>query len=342
MSRAKTPGSISRVASAREGKELRGYAPRSSQAVLKLVRRRDPVAILAQTDTGRVEALLPIRYGRMLQSPFAFLRGSAALMAFDLAHGPVSTIRVQACGDCHLMNFGAFATPERQLVFDLNDFDETLPAPFEWDVKRLAASIWVAGRYCRFGERPMRRSRSRGRPNLPREARRVCAVAAVTGLVRQNRCQPDARDRCQWEFGALELGVDRAGGRLHGGAPSSKIDRDRQWPTPHQGSASAGLPSAPRHSLQGEHGPCAARVPRLVTAGVSRAARQLPIRRCRDQKSPASAAWGRSARIALLLAGADDALFLQIKQARRSVLEPYAGKSAYRNHGRASSRSASD
>ncbi len=150
MSRAKTPGSISRVASAREGKELRGYAPRSSQAVLKLVRRRDPVAILAQTDTGRVEALLPIRYGRMLQSPFAFLRGSAALMAFDLAHGPVSTIRVQACGDCHLMNFGAFATPERQLVFDLNDFDETLPAPFEWDVKRLAASIWVAGRYCRL------------------------------------------------------------------------------------------------------------------------------------------------------------------------------------------------
>ena len=86
----------------------------------------------------------------MMHSPFAFLRGAAALMAFDLAKTPVSGLRVQACGDCHLMNFGAFTTPERNVVFDLNDFDETLPAPWEWDIRRLAASIMVAGRYRGF------------------------------------------------------------------------------------------------------------------------------------------------------------------------------------------------
>ena len=90
--------------------------------------------------------LVPIRYGRMLCSPFTFLRGSAALMAYDLAATPTTGLRVQACGDCHLLNFGLFATPERNLVFDLNDFDETLPAPWEWDLKRLAVSIAIAGR----------------------------------------------------------------------------------------------------------------------------------------------------------------------------------------------------
>ena len=104
------------------------------------------MAILEESNQGRVPDLVPIRYGRMLNDPFAFLRGSAAVMAHDLCTTPVSGIRVQACGDCHLANFGLFATPERNLVFDLNDFDETLPAPWEWDIKRLAASFVVAGR----------------------------------------------------------------------------------------------------------------------------------------------------------------------------------------------------
>ena len=102
--------------------------------------------MLEASSLGRVPELIPIRYGRMLASPFAFLRGSAAVMAGDLAATPASGIFVQACGDCHLSNFGLFATPERNLVFDLNDFDETLPAPWEWDIKRLAASFVVAGR----------------------------------------------------------------------------------------------------------------------------------------------------------------------------------------------------
>src|SRR5262252_43968 len=103
--------------------------------------------MLEISNRNRVLSLVPIRYGRMLHSPFAFFRGAASIMAYDLARTPVSGITVQACGDCHLMNFGGFATPERHLVFDVNDFDETFPAPWEWDLKRLAASIAVAARH---------------------------------------------------------------------------------------------------------------------------------------------------------------------------------------------------
>ena len=114
--------------------------------------RRDPIDVLEESNQGRVPELVPIRYGRMSRSPFAFLRGAAALMADDLATTAVSGIQVQACGDCHLANFGLFATPERNLVFDLNDFDETLPAPWEWDLKRLATSFVVCGRDNRLHE----------------------------------------------------------------------------------------------------------------------------------------------------------------------------------------------
>jgi len=112
--------------------------------------RKDPVAILIQTSIGRVESLLPIRYSRMMESPFSFYRGAAAIMAADLPHTAVSGINLQLCGDCHLMNFGGFATPERKLVFDINDFDETFPGPWEWDLKRLAASFVIAGRWRKF------------------------------------------------------------------------------------------------------------------------------------------------------------------------------------------------
>jgi hypothetical protein len=132
---------------AEQGGALRQQVPRSAHANWRVqTKGRDPVAMLGRTDRDRIPALVPIRYERMLKSPFAFLRGSAAVTAFDLAHAPTTGVRVQACGDCHLMNFGAFATPERHVIFDINDFDETLPAPWEWDIKRLAASIMVAGR----------------------------------------------------------------------------------------------------------------------------------------------------------------------------------------------------
>ncbi len=130
------------------GKGLRERVPREAHAEWSpSADRPDPIALLEEQGKDRLEDLVPVRYGRMLTSPFAFLRGSAIVMAEDLSHTPVSGLHVQACGDAHLMNFGIFATPERNLVFDLNDFDETLPGPWEWDLKRLAASFVIAGRH---------------------------------------------------------------------------------------------------------------------------------------------------------------------------------------------------
>ncbi len=115
--------------------------------------RQNPIKLLEISSRGRIPELIPLRYGRMLGSPFTFLRGSALIMAVDLAATPTTGIKVQACGDCHLLNFGGFATPERHLIFDLNDFDETLRAPWEWDVKRLVTSIVVAGKDIRLTDR---------------------------------------------------------------------------------------------------------------------------------------------------------------------------------------------
>jgi uncharacterized protein (DUF2252 family) len=130
-----------------EGKDARAHTPRSSHAEWKAPEdREDPMAILEGQAESRVAELVPIRYGRMLVSPFTFYRGAAAIMAGDLAHTPASGLRVQLCGDAHLSNFGVFASPEREMLFDINDFDETLPGPWEWDVKRLAVSLCVAGR----------------------------------------------------------------------------------------------------------------------------------------------------------------------------------------------------
>jgi len=129
------------------GRARRADLPRSEHGRWQpAADRRDPVAILEEQGETRVEDLLPIRYQRMLVSPFTFYRGGAAIMAADLASQPNSGMIVQLCGDAHLSNFGVFASPDRRLVFSVNDFDETLPGPFEWDVKRLAASLAVAGR----------------------------------------------------------------------------------------------------------------------------------------------------------------------------------------------------
>jgi hypothetical protein len=131
-----------------KGRALRDAVPRGSHAGWETPEgRRDPVELLSESNEGRMPELIPIRFGRMSASPFAFYRGAAALMAADLAATPTSGIRVQACGDAHLMNFGGFATPERNVIFDINDLDETLPAPFEWDLKRLAASVVIAAQH---------------------------------------------------------------------------------------------------------------------------------------------------------------------------------------------------
>src|SRR4249919_1661923 len=149
-----------RAQRASAGQALRDTVPRKSHGAWKLSLRpkRDPIKILAAMDSRRLPELVPIRYGRMLRSPFTFLRGAAAVMAHDLAHTPTTGLRVQVCGDCHVLNFGLFATPERHLVFDLNDFDETHPGPWEWDLKRLVTSFVVAARDA--GYTPKHRTRA--------------------------------------------------------------------------------------------------------------------------------------------------------------------------------------
>ena len=139
------------------GKDARDLAPLESHAEFTPDKSRDPIGLLLEQAKSRVPELVPIRHGRMLVSPFTYYRGAALPMAADLATTPTSGLRVQLCGDAHLSNFGAFASPSRRLVFDVNDFDETLPGPFEWDVKRLAASLAVAGRDNGFAEKDRRK-----------------------------------------------------------------------------------------------------------------------------------------------------------------------------------------
>src|SRR5262245_53368325 len=129
----------------KKGKSLRSSLPRNGHAELTLP-NRDPVGLVAVQNEDRLADLVPVRIGRMLQSPFAYYRGTAAVMAHDLAVAAVTGQRVVCCGDAHISNFGLFASPERRLLFDLNDFDEVSTAPWEWDVKRLAASIVIGGR----------------------------------------------------------------------------------------------------------------------------------------------------------------------------------------------------
>src|SRR5690349_3123515 len=148
------PSRADRVA---RGKDARAVAPLDSHAEFRAGRSRDPVGLLLGQAQSRVPELVPVRHGRMLVSAFTFYRGAALPMAADLAGTPTSGLRVQLCGDAHLSNFGAFASPERRLVFDINDFDETLPGPFEWDVKRLAASFAVAGRDNGFAAKARRK-----------------------------------------------------------------------------------------------------------------------------------------------------------------------------------------
>ena len=163
--RAGTAEQLSRADRMARGKDARAAAPLESHAEFAPAGSRDPVGLLAGQAKSRVPELVPVRHGRMLVSAFTFYRGAALPMAADLAGTPASGLRVQLCGDAHLSNFGAFASPERNLVFDVNDFDETLPGPFEWDVKRLAASFAVAGRDNGF----------------PAKARRKITLAAAEG-----------------------------------------------------------------------------------------------------------------------------------------------------------------
>jgi uncharacterized protein (DUF2252 family) len=268
----------------------------------------------------------------MLQSPFAFLRGSASVMAFDLAHTAITGMRVQACGDCHLMNFGAFATPERHVIFDINDFDETLPAPWEWDIKRLAASIMVAGRYCGFAERN-------------------CSEAVLTAVraYRENLAEYATWPKLQVWYARID--AEQLVAKALDAKPSRRlVDADARAAA----NTSARLLPKLTEVVDGKrrikdepplvyHPQHDKAFSGHVQAAIQQYRRSLPAERRAlvDHYQVIDAAMkvvgvgsvGTFCAIALLQADVDDPLFLQLKQARASVLEPYVGKSAYRNQG---------
>jgi uncharacterized protein (DUF2252 family) len=286
---------------------------------------------LEASNRGRVQELVPIRYGRMLRSPFTFLRGSAGLMASDLATAPTTGLRVQACGDCHLLNFGLFATPERNLIFDMNDFDETLPAPWEWDLKRLAVSFTVA-------------ARDTGRSDKDgAEAAIECARAYREHLRDYSKQSP------------LHVWYDRLDEKtLIAMAPNKKVAERRQQiatkahqrigeyllpkisnPTDHQ-IRLVDQPPVLFHTQEKD-------VEERVRVALEAYRDSLPderrvlFDRYRVQdvafKVVGIGSVGTRCFVALFYSCDQHPLLLQFKEANTSVLEPYAGKSVYKNHG---------
>jgi uncharacterized protein (DUF2252 family) len=319
-----------------EGKAMRLAVPLASHAQWQApAHRRDPIEQLIESGFGRVPELLPIRYGRMMQSPFAFYRGAAAIMAADLAALPSTGIRVQACGDCHLLNFGCFGTPERRLIFAINDFDETLPAPWEWDIKRLAASFVVAGRHNGFSTGEAREA-AQACVRSYRERMREFAKMGVLDL---------------WYFSidaeALIETVedDIAKQRAHKRAAKARdrdvLDEDFPELVTFEGGAHRIRDNPPLifHFQGEEESVFKARV--LKAFESYRASLAEDRRLLLDHyelkdfaaKVVGVGSVGTRCAILLMMGGADDPLFLQVKQAQASVLEPYAGASIYPNHG---------
>ncbi len=316
------------------GKALREHVPLADHGEWHPAPdRRDPVEILEESSKGRVQDLVPIRYGRMLTSPFAFLRGSASLMAYDLSRTPVSGIRVQACGDCHLANFGLFATPERNLVFDLNDFDETSTAPWEWDIKRLAASFVVAGR-------------SQGLKDSDGKA----AVRVLTQSYRSHlRDYADMRVLDVW-YSRLD---DKT---LISSAPNVKA-REYRERIAAKARASIAEYLFPKITDEiGGHRRIVDQPPLVYHMQDQKDVEQRIAKLLEDyhQTLPSHlrklfehyryedmafkvvgvGSVGTRCFIMLMMADSNDPLLLQIKEARESVLEPYAGKSQYEHHGK--------
>ena len=337
-------GNLTSAERAERGKAARAEVPRESHALLELpADRPDPVALLEEQSAGRVPDLVPVRYGRMMVSPFTYFRGAALPMASDLAATPVSGLAVQACGDAHLSNFGVFGSAERRLVFDVNDFDETLPGPWEWDVKRLAASMEVA-------------ARGQGFSGKQRRAIVAATVASYRRAMRAFAGMSDLEvwyahadmDRLQSEFGSrlkarqrkqVTKGLAKARTRdsmqevgkltrMVDGRP--RIISDPPLLVPIEEMLSS---QADRKSLESELSDLIGRYRRTL---------ETDRRFLLDQFQFADMAFkvvgvgsvGTRCWIVLLLGRHDtDPLFLQVKEAEESVLSRFAGASKYANQG---------
>jgi uncharacterized protein (DUF2252 family) len=329
---------------AARGRAARAECPRSSHAGFDLSADRDPVAILEEQARTRVPELVPVRYGRMLVSPFTFYRGAAAIMAHDLAPTPRAGLHVQLCGDAHLSNVGGYASPERSLVFDLNDFDETLPGPFEWDVKRLAASFEIAGRDRDFTD-----------------AQRSKAVLnAVRSYREWMRTLAESRNLDVWY---ARLDVETIEKKLRGQRATRQAETVAKAAEKARTKDSMKAFAKLTRMVDGE--PRIVSDPPLIVSaadlaqdagiqfeylegvihGLFREYREtlqddrrhlLEEFRMVDlaRKVVGVGSVGTRCWILLLLGrDGDDPLFMQIKEAQASVLEPYLGKSGYENHG---------
>ncbi|MFF5980692.1 DUF2252 domain-containing protein [Streptomyces olindensis] len=339
-----TTGFLSPAERAAEGRAARRRSPRSSHGRFEAEPGRfDPVEVVERQSATRLPELVPVRYGRMLESPFRFYRGAAAIMAADLGAAADTGLRVQLCGDAHLLNFRLLASPERHLVFDINDFDETLAGPFEWDVKRLAASFAIAGRANGFGTREQdsavrtcveayrRRMREfAGMRTLDiwyaqddADRMRELMAASMTKRARRRTAEATAKARTRTHLQAFaSLTVATAEGR--------RIAADPPLITPLRDLVAG----SPRHEQEKEL--------RTVLEGYARtlsSERRHLLRRFRlvdvARKVVGVGSVGTRCWIALLLGrDDDDPLLLQAKEAQESVLSPHTEGIRYDNEGR--------
>jgi uncharacterized protein (DUF2252 family) len=328
---------------ARMGRAARSGAPRSSHgASTRSPERADPAALLRAQETTRVPELIPLRHERMLASPFTFYRGAAVIMAADLAAVPSTGLRVQVCGDAHLSNFGGFASPDRTLVFDINDFDETSPGPFEWDVKRLAASFEIAARAREFSAK---------------EARTLALLVTKT----YREAMADFAGKTNLEVWYARFDMQRVFEQFRSQATARDAKRFERTLAKAQTKDNMKAFEKLTEEVDGEHRiksdpPVVVPLRELLEDDqeddmrawleerirVYRRTLQPDRRRLVEsyrlvdfaRKVVGVGSVGTRCWIALLL-GRDtsDPLFMQIKEAEASVLEPYAGRSGFSNHG---------
>jgi len=330
-----TGNSTSRAERRKQGKELRQKCPRTSQGEWKpRSRAQDIIALLKESDAGRIVGLIPLKYQRMSVSPFTFFRGAAIVQARDLASANVSGITVQACGDCHLANFGGFASPERTLLFDINDFDETYPGPWEWDLKRLGTSLILAARDRGFAvsqENEAVRAAAAAYRKRMAESAEMTVLEAWYARVGIDSIQEHFRDDLDMSARLLKKRKQALSQTSEGVVPKltevvnglRKIKDDPPVLYHLQGFTQdfekhrQEFVEEYKKSLHTDHRRLYERY-HYQDAAV---------------KVVGVGSVGTRCAVSLLLADDDDPLFLQFKEARRSVLEPPRGKSRYANQG---------
>jgi uncharacterized protein (DUF2252 family) len=330
-----TPALLTKDNRLAAGKALRDRCPRGSHGKVVVGTRgeRDVIALIEASNEDRLENLVPVRHGRMLQSPFAFFRGGAAIQAYDLADTPTSGIDVVACGDCHLLNFGGFATPERNIVFDINDFDETSIAPFEWDLKRLAASFAVAARSRDFQPDQVREiaveSAAAYRETMHEHLHYSVLESWYSRITKDDilalfRHDAEALDRSKKIFAKAQRQTsEHVFEKLTtlADGPPRIVDQPPLLYHPHDPEVTDDTIetffAAYRKTLPEERRLLFQRF-RLVDVAL---------------KVVGVGSVGTRCYIALFMADANDPLFLQVKEARRSVLEPYTGKTPVEHNG---------